>query len=144
MIIGIDFDGTCVTHEFPKIGISIGAERVLRRLVDAGHRLVLFTMRSDRPEVSSDDPTIHAEQGDYLTDAMNWFKERNIPLWGINENPEQKSWTDSPKAYCHLYIDDAALGVPLVHPAGERPFVWWETVEIMLEYMGVLPKTIEP
>jgi hypothetical protein len=65
MIIGVDFDGTVVAHEFPKIWKSIGAERVLRRLVDAGHRLVLFTMRSDQPEVSSDDPTIHAEPGNY-------------------------------------------------------------------------------
>ena len=25
MIIAIDFDGTCVTHEYPKIGKDIGA-----------------------------------------------------------------------------------------------------------------------
>jgi len=138
MIIGIDFDGTCVTHEFPKIGKSIGAERVLRRLVDAGHKLILFTMRSDRPEVSSDDPTIHAVAGNYLTDAVNWFKERNIPLWGVNENPEQKNWTDSPKPYCHIYIDDAALGVPLLHSNNGRPFVCWDRVELILEKQGIL------
>lgn len=25
MIIAVDFDGTCVTHEFPKVGKDIGA-----------------------------------------------------------------------------------------------------------------------
>lgn len=29
MIIAVDFDGTCVTHEFPKVGEEIGAAPVL-------------------------------------------------------------------------------------------------------------------
>ena len=125
-IIGIDFDGTCVTHEFPKVGKFIGAQKVLHRLVDSGARLVLWTMRSDG--------RIGQEVENPLTDAVNWFKDNDIPLWGINENPEQKSWTDSPKAYCQLYIDDAGLGTPLVHPLTEfeRPYVDWEKVEMIL------------
>ena len=138
MIIGIDFDGTCVTHEFPNIGQSIGAEKVLRRLIDAGHGLILFTMRSDSKEVKSNSPDIVGIDGNYLTDAVNWFKERDIPLYGINTNPTQLLWTTSPKAYCDLYIDDAGLGVPLIKPSDGRPFVWWEKVEIMLEDLGVL------
>lgn len=47
MIIGIDFDGTCVTHEFPDVGKDIGATPVLKELTDKGHKLILFTMRSD-------------------------------------------------------------------------------------------------
>jgi hydroxymethylpyrimidine pyrophosphatase-like HAD family hydrolase len=47
MIIAIDFDGTCVTHEYPKVGREIGASKVLKELVDSGHQLILFTMRSD-------------------------------------------------------------------------------------------------
>lgn len=35
MIIAIDFDGTCVTHEYPNIGRDIGP--VLRKLVENGH-----------------------------------------------------------------------------------------------------------
>ena len=49
MDIVIDFDGTVVTHEFPKIGRDIGAVPVLKELVANGHRLILFTMRSDIP-----------------------------------------------------------------------------------------------
>lgn len=44
MIIAVDFDGTCVTHEFPKVGRDIGAVPVLRKLVENGHKLILFTM----------------------------------------------------------------------------------------------------
>jgi len=32
MDIVIDFDGTCVTHDFPRVGKDIGAEPVLRKL----------------------------------------------------------------------------------------------------------------
>ncbi len=115
--IAIDFDGTCVAHEYPKVGRFIGAERVLQKLVKAGARLILYTMRSDKE----------------LQDAVAWFAERQIPLFGINENPEQAAWTNSPKVYAHLYIDDAALGVPLKHGfKDERPFVDWDTVDKLL------------
>ena len=40
LIFGIDFDGTCVTHEFPNIGKDIGAVPVLRDIVAAGHKLI--------------------------------------------------------------------------------------------------------
>jgi hypothetical protein len=48
MIIAIDFDGTCVTHEYPYIGKDIGAVPVLKELVSSGHQLILFTMRSGK------------------------------------------------------------------------------------------------
>ncbi len=141
MIIAIDFDGTCVTHEFPKVGRDIGAEPVLRRLVEAGHQLILWTMRSDVENPRSDHPDIHAVGGQYLTDAVNWFKERDIPLWGIQTNPEQSSWTHSPKAYAQLYIDDAALGCPLVTPKNERPYANWGFIEQSLETRGFLKRS---
>ncbi len=63
---------------------------------------------------------------DTLQDAINWFKENGIPLWGINENPKQKEWTSSPKIFANIYIDDAALGTPLKYDedgALSRPYV---------------------
>jgi len=140
MIICIDFDGTCVTHEFPKIGKDIGAQAVLRKLIAAGHRLILFTMRSDVDNPESDNPEIHAYKGMYLTDAVNWFSENNIGLWGVNTNPEQFKWTQSPKAYGQLYIDDAALGCPLkTDPAfSDRPFADWAVIEKMLIGIGII------
>ena len=147
MEIAIDFDGTCTTHEFPKIGKDIGAIPVLKELVNNGHKLILFTMRADR-EVKGETghPDILDEIGLFLTDAINWFKINDIPLYGIQSNPTQKNWTTSPKCYAQLYIDDAALGCPLKqdyishpdgHYAGEpvpdgRPYVDWDKVRELL------------
>lgn len=139
MIIGIDFDGTCVTHEFPQIGSEIGATDVLKKLVTKGHQLVLFTMRSDMENPTSDDYDIHQQGGNYITEAVQWFSQRGIPLYGVNTNPRQHTWTTSPKAYCNLYIDDAALGVPLTTAPGvKHPYVDWVTVERILIEKGIL------
>ena len=167
-IFGIDFDGTCVTHEFPEVGKDIGAIPVLRKLVENGHKLILFTMRSDVVNPTGISNELHLESGNYLTDAVNWFVENDIPLYGIQTNPTQHNWTTSPKAYCHIYIDDAALGCPLTQyplrvnekqfleeygynpflspPDGEgfcwyevkRPYVDWIIVEQMLINKGYI------
>jgi len=139
MNICIDFDGTCVSHEFPSIGKDIGAIPVLKELVNNGHNLILFTMRSDRIENSdTGDDDITDITGYFLTDAINWFKENDISLYGIQTNPTQKNWTTSPKAYGELYIDDAALGCPLIYEEGHRPYVDWEKVKEMLIEMGLI------
>jgi hypothetical protein len=75
-----------------------------------------------------------------LQEAVNWFHQNNIPLVGINENPDQHSWTSSPKAYCHVYIDDAALGTPLIYGLHERPFVDWQRIRTLLVEKHLLPK----
>ena len=56
-------------------------------------------------------------------------------MFGINENPTQKRWTNSPKVYTHMYIDDAALGCPLKMDLNlsDRPFVDWEIVSTLFE-----------
>lgn len=120
MLIAVDFDGTCVTHEYPKIGRDIGAVPVLSALADRGHQLILFTMRS----------------GKELMDAVRWFEENDIPLYGVNNNPRQHTWTSSPKVYAKVYIDDAALGAPLIVSSieGERPYIDWGAVA---EYFGI-------
>lgn len=139
-IIGVDFDGTCVTHDFPDVGKDIGAVRVLKRIVGSGHKIILFTMRSDRKDVKTTSGQIHPHGGNYLTQAVKWFKENGIELYGVNENPDQHSWTDSPKPYCTIFIDDAGLGCPLEFDPkfSKRPYVNWVRVEQMLEEMGVI------
>lgn len=133
IVIAVDFDGTCVSHEFPLVGREIGAPRVLKRIVAAGARLILWTMRSDVENPSSDHPEITPQGGPYLTEAIQWFEKHEIPLYGIQRNPTQDRWTHSPKAYANIYIDDAALGCPLkIEVLGERPFVDWDKVEEML------------
>lgn len=128
LFIAINFDGTCVTHEYPEIGKDIGAVPVLKQLVEKNHKLILFTMRCD------------TFKRKYLTEAINWFKKNDIMLSGIQSNPEQKYWTDSPKAYAHLYIDDSALGCPLIYPAEKTnyPYVDWEEVEYILKDRNII------
>ena len=36
----VDFDGTCVTHEYPNMGRDIGSAPVLKELVANGHQLI--------------------------------------------------------------------------------------------------------
>lgn len=140
MIIAVDFDGTCLKHSFPELGGDIGAAPVLQALVAKGHKLILWTMRHDHTEEpTTNDPDITAIKGNYLTESLNWFKENGIELWGIQTKPDQHTWTGSPKCYAQLYIDDAALGCPLIHPGnGERPYVDWGAVHILLTQMGIL------
>lgn len=139
MEIAIDFDGTCVSHEFPKVGKDIGAVPVLKELVAKGHNLILFTMRSDKHDntgFSKESPKIH--NGNFLQDAINWFKQNEIKLYAIQANPTQHDWTTSPKCYAQLYIDDAALGIPLIHDQHERPFVDWQKVRQLLTENKIL------
>jgi hypothetical protein len=136
-IICIDFDGTCVTHEYPKVGKDIGAVPVLKKLIEQGHGLILFTMRSYMEGIS---PVTRKLENGGLQDAIDWFKENEIPLWGINENPSQKVWTSSPKPYAHLYIDDAALGCPIIFNSevSMKPYADWIKIEELLSEMYFL------
>jgi hypothetical protein len=122
MIIAVDFDGTCVEHKYPNIGEDIGAVPVLKKIVNAGHSIVLFTMRS----------------GKGLEEAKHWFLEHGIGLDGVQKAPGQDAWTDSPKCYANIYIDDAALGAPLKGFAGARPYIDWNRVEELLTLMKVI------
>lgn len=124
----LDFDGTVVKHCYPLIGEDIGAVPILRRVVKNGHKLLLNTMRSRS-----------SEGVDTLQPAIDWFVERGIPLYGVNENPSQKEWTSSPKVHGNIYIDDAALGAPLTTDgSGSAPFIDWSLVAVYLYSYGVL------
>ena len=123
-VIAVDFDGTCVEHNYPAIGMDVeGAEDVLRTLNKHGHRIILNTMRS----------------GQRLEAAVRWFRDRKIELWAVNRNPEQDQWTSSPKVYADIYIDDSALGCPLIFLEGvRRPVVNWSKVRQLLESDGMI------
>lgn len=120
LIIAVDFDGTLVDHRYPDIGQPVpNALEWLKRWQELEAKIILWTMRCNR---------VH--EGNFsLLDAQSWLLERGIIPLGINENPEQENWTSSPKAYAHLYVDDAAYGCPLYQPPGfARPCVNWSIV----------------
>lgn len=149
-IIAIDFDGTVVKHAYPKVGEDIPhAVRVLKRIIENGHNIMLWTMRGNQPGNLT------------LKDATDWYAKHDITLWGVNENPDQTAsgWTNSHKQHHDLLIDDIALGVPLLQeykiippqePIAEgdvsepikvsigSPYVDWLEVEKLLINRGVI------
>ena len=132
----VDGDGTVFTHDYPEIGKDIGAAPVLRKLIENKHKIILFTMRSDKEDIKKS----IAGRTDFLTQAVEWFEKNKIPLFGIQTNPTQKNWTSSPKAYGQLIIDDAALGCPIKTDLSisDRPFIDWVKAEEMLIKMGYI------
>jgi hypothetical protein len=120
MYIAIDFDGTIVEHQYPEIGRPApGAFTWLKKFQEAGAKLILWTMRCD-----------DGSHGETLKRAVEFCRANGVEFYGVNCNPSQASWTKSPKAYSHIYIDDAAFGCPLRESAemGARPMVNWDKV----------------
>lgn len=123
-IIAVDFDGTIVDHQYPDIGKPVPfAVDVLLEMQNLGARIILWTMRHDS-----------LKHGPVLTKATDYLDSCGIKLYGVNINPDQ-SWSASPKAYAHAYIDDAAIGCPLCEEnilGGSRPYVDWIKVKELL------------
>ena len=121
----VDFDGTIVEHEYPRIGKEVPqCIETLKELTEKGHKIILFTMRS----------------GVTLLQAVDYLTKKGVVLYGINADPNQSSWTSSPKAFGNIYIDDAALGCPLTYSEDPliRPCVDWGKVREILSSDGVL------
>jgi hypothetical protein len=109
--VAIGFDGTCVTHNYPNVGEDVGADLWLRAATGMGAKLILSTMR----------------HGPEINQALDWFTSHDVSLWKVNDNPAQKSWSDSLKLYAHIYVDNAGLGIPLKrHGSRGRWVVDWE------------------
>lgn len=123
MYVAIDFDGTMVTHAYPKLGEPLDfAIETVHKLMKEGHKIILYTMRS----------------GERLQEAVDYLEGEGIVLWAVNENSSQKYWTESPKIHADLVIDNRSLGCPLTAEASGRPIVDWIDVEILLIERGYL------
>jgi len=97
LIIAVDFDGTIVEDAYPKIGKArIFAFETLKRLQEDGHRLILWTYRSDSK----------------LSEAVQFCSENGIEFYAINQSfpEEQFDNTKSRKIYADLFIDDRNIG----------------------------------
>jgi len=119
----IDFDATIAYNDYPFIGEEVPeAIRVLKRLNNAGHSLILLTMR-------------HKSE---LADAKKWLQEKGVYFDYYNENPEFE--TGSRKVYGHLHIDDHNIGIKLIHDTSlhYKPFVDWLEIERILEEKELL------
>lgn len=99
MIIAVDFDGTIVTHEYPKIGKEIPfATQTLKMLAKDGHRLILWTVR----------------EGRLLEEAVKWCNERGVDFYAVNKDyPEEELDNNnhySRKLKADIWIDDRNVG----------------------------------
>lgn len=97
MIIAVDFDGTIVEHNYPRIGNEIPfAIESLLELQKEGHQLILWTYRT----------------GDLLTEAVDYCKERGLEFYAVNQNYPEEEFDESisRKIYADLYIDDRNIG----------------------------------
>ncbi len=97
MIIAVDFDGTIVKHEYPKIGKpNLFAFETLKALQKQGHKLILWTYRA----------------GKELDEAVKFCKEHGVEFYAVNKNyPEEElDETISRKIYADIYIDDRNIG----------------------------------
>lgn len=114
-VILVDFDGTVV----PKLPIgysnyNTGAERVLRKLVDRGHKIVLWTCRNNSPDNPYNYINGKWRKETSLEEAVRWFKERDIELFGINSVPgEVLEVGTSRKALSSYVIDDTSICMPM-------------------------------
>ena len=98
MTIAVDFDGTIVEHEYPKIGKPIPfAIDVLKKLqYEDHHMLILWTVR----------------EGTLLDEAIEYCKNKGLEFYAVNKNfPEETLEPGiSRKIVADIYIDDRNLG----------------------------------
>ena len=115
MRIAVDFDGTIVENQFPKVGPEKPfAIEALLRLQQAGVELILWTCRA----------------GPKLDEAVHFLKSRGVIPDYVNETEDrhEKSF-GFPKVNADYYIDDKSL----------PPFPGWEKFLEWAETSGVIP-----
>lgn len=96
MTIAVDFDGTIVEHEYPRIGkpIPFAIETLLQMQKD-GHTLIMWTVRD----------------GELLQEAIDYCAKKGLIFYAANKNhPEEDPYKASRKLSVDLFIDDRNLG----------------------------------
>lgn len=96
MTIAVDFDGTIVEHDYPRIGASIPfAIETLLKLQQDGHILLLWTVR----------------EGKLLQAAIDYCAKKGLTFYAANKNyPEEDPVRSSRKLNADLFIDDRNVG----------------------------------
>ena len=95
--IAIDFDGTIVEHEYPKIGKEmLFAFATIKELQKKGHKCILFTYRT----------------GDLLDEAVEYCRKNGVEFYAVNKNyPEEQETDNTPrKLNVDIFIDDRNVG----------------------------------
>jgi hypothetical protein len=134
----LDFDGTCVEHDYPNIGrYNPHSLNVIKRLIDSGHDIILNTYRVEINHTA-------------LMQALNWFSNAWHFLDDDSIDINITRYTEY-KVYPHtydlnqikeskiIYIDDIANKIPLIKAKMVNGLmVDWKTIESDLESIGVI------
>lgn len=96
MVIAVDFDGTIVEHEYPRIGKPIPfALETLKELQRDGHTLLMWSVRD----------------GDLLQEAIDYVESNGVKFFAYNKNyPEEDVTKASRKLNAEIFIDDRNVG----------------------------------
>ncbi len=98
MTIAVDFDGTIVTHEYPKIGkpIPFAIDALKRLQQEDHHQLILWSVR----------------EGHLLQEALDYCQSRGLEFYAANTNYPEEKPEERPnrKITADIYIDDRNLG----------------------------------
>lgn len=123
-ILYLDFDGTMVEFNYPKIGEDVPhALRVLQRLIDKGFYLILNTQRAEMRDNS-------------LTEAREYLIKKGIKIDACAMKKVAPVW-ELPFEDV-IYIDDIATGIPLLADSRMQMMVDWLEVEKILEENKIL------
>ena len=120
LILAVDFDGTIVEDAYPKIGKpKLFAFETLKRLQDDGHRIILWTYRSDIR----------------LQEAVQFCEAKGFTFYAVNKSfPEEHfNYTRSRKIHADLFIDDRNIG----------GFMGWGEIYQMLSNPKYHPNTMK-
>ena len=118
LIIAIDFDGTIVEDAYPKIGKPmIFAFETMKKLQSEGHRLILWTYRTDKK----------------LQEAVNFCKQQGLEFYAINKSYPEEEFDGkiSRKINATFFVDDRNIG----------GFIGWTAVhKLLLNYEPEIKK----
>lgn len=120
-IICVDFDNTICLDEWPWVGPLIpGAIDVLKSLVNAGHKLIIYTQRSchypiccqELVKYSKELYDVDVDSVDLLTPAIKICNDNGVRFWDINQNTVWEYYThdNSRKVFMDYLIDDHVVG----------------------------------
>jgi hypothetical protein len=107
MLIQLDFDGTVVEFNWPKIGLlNKGCIEVIEKLRNAGHEIILNTYRADLNDGTLEEAhSFLKEIGIFPNDKLIPTNERKVksPPWDLEKFIEDQ----------FLFIDDDTENIPL-------------------------------
>lgn len=131
MNIYLDFDGTVVEHDYPQIGkLNPNSLEVIKKLQDAGHTIILNTMR-----VEFDDGSMQ-EAFDFINHNQSI---KGIKIFRQTEHKIYPPSWNLDKIKDEIYIDDIAANIPLIKATEVEGFmVDWVEIERQLVGKSIL------